>query len=367
MSKPQAHEYIYKLKPYVGGKSKVEGIEKTIKLSSNENPLGASPKATEAYKNAAFSLNRYPDGAHTKLREAIAKHYNLDEKNVVCGVGSDEIIALLIHCYAGVGDEIIHTEHGFLMYQIYAKGFGAVPVKAKEENLTTSVDEILKVVTDKTRIVFIANPNNPTGSYISRSEIERLRKSLADNIILAIDGAYAEYVEEDDYSDCFDMVKSTDNTVVLRTFSKIYGLSSLRIGFGYAPDDIADALNRARGPFNVSTPASDAAIAALEDREYIKKVVEFNRVQREYLRAEFTQIGLHVYPSAGNFLLVKFPENKELNAESVNAKLMAKGIIVRDTVAYGLSDCLRISVGSNEENQTLVSAIKQIFSNAVSK
>ncbi len=347
---------ILDIKAYVAGKSKAAAGITPIKLSSNENPLGASPKALSAYVLHAAKLNRYPDSGHTELREAIASVFTLDASRIVCGAGSDELIGLLVHAYAGVGDEVLYSQYGFLMYKIYAQGFGATPVTAPEVNLTTSVDNLLKAVTPRTKIVFVANPNNPTGSYISSSEMKRLRDGLPPHVILAIDGAYAEYVDKPDYTTGSELVESTPNTVMLRTFSKIYGLSSLRLGWAYCPSNISDVLNRIRGPFNVSGASLAAGVEAVKDTEYTETVKLYNDHALDYVNKRLAELGLHVYPSVGNFVLVGFPTNGK-TAQAANAYLSEKGLIVRDVESYGLPQCLRISIGKNEENQAVCDAL----------
>lgn len=348
---------IMDITPYVGGKSSY-GDRKMAKLSSNENALGASPKAIAAYKECADNLERYPDGGSTKLREAIGEVYNLNPEQIICGAGSDEIIAFLCSAYAGEGDEVLYTEHGFLMYAISAKRVGATPVVAPEQNLTTDVDALIAAVTPRTKIVFFANPNNPTGSYITASEIKRLRQGLPDNILLVIDGAYAEYVDESDYSDGVDVVDSGDNTVMTRTFSKIYGLASQRIGWAYCPPEIADVLNRVRGPFNVTAPAIAAASAAVVDVEFTEKSRLFNKEQLTYLTEEISKAGFKVYPSVGNFVLVDFETSE--NADKAYDGLLEDGIIARKVGNYGLASCIRITVGKVEENKVVVGSLQGV-------
>ncbi|PIR37698.1 MAG: histidinol-phosphate transaminase [Alphaproteobacteria bacterium CG11_big_fil_rev_8_21_14_0_20_39_49] len=352
-------ESILKIQPYKGGLSKSKNEAKTIKLSSNETPLGASPKAIEAYKNEAGKLFRYPDGGATILREAIGQVYGLNPDRIVCGAGSDEIISFLCLAYAGAGDEVIYTEHGFLMYRIYSLTVGATPVSVPETDLKTSVDNILNAVTDKTKIVFIANPNNPTGSYISGGEVKRLRQNLRDDILLVLDGAYAEYVEKDDYTAGEDIVDLGENTVMTRTFSKIYGLAALRIGWAYCPESVADVLNRTRGPFNVSSASISAATAAVKDVEFTKKTKDFNNLQLQNMTLELNNIGLESVPSVGNFILVDFK-----NAQKANYAfefLMEQGIIVRPVGNYGLDQFLRITIGLEDENKAVINALTQFM------
>lgn len=349
---------ILDITPYIPGKSKT-AAKRTVKLASNESALGASPKAVAAYEEAEKTLFRYPDGSATELRQAIGEVYGLDPERIICGAGSDELIALLIQAYAGLGDEVLYSQYGFLMYPISALKVGAVPVKAPEKNLRTDIEAILAHVTSKTRIVFIANPNNPTGSYISREELVSLRKRLPENVLLVIDAAYAEYVEKEDYTSGQDVVDMGENTVMTRTFSKIYGLGGLRIGWAYCPASIADVLNRVRGPFNVSTPAIKAAAAAVRDVEFTQKARTHNTKGLAYLHKEITTLGYKVYPSVANFVLVEFPLVPGKNADAANAFLQSEGVIVREMSAYGLSACLRMTIGTDEENALLVGLLKQ--------
>jgi histidinol-phosphate aminotransferase len=356
--KPRAS--ILDIHPYKGGLSKAGDAKRVIKLSSNETPLGASPKAIEAFNSSAGALlARYPDGNASELKQAIAEVYKLNPEQIVCGAGSDELIAFLCLAYGGEGTEVIYTEHGFLMYKIYAMAGGAVPVCAPEKNLKTDVDSILSKVTAKTRIIFIANPNNPTGSYISKAEVLRLRKELRSDILLVLDGAYAEYVSEGDYTAGQDIVDMGDNTVMTRTFSKIYGLAALRVGWAYCPLSVADVINRVRGPFNLSTPAIKAAAAAVRDVAFTEKTKEFNAVQLKWISEQLAGLGLNPVPSVGNFILAKF--NNEKHAGEANDFLMSKGIIVRPVTNYGLGEYLRISIGLEEDNKEVIATLKEFL------
>lgn len=351
---------IMDITPYVPGKSVAANVSKILKLSSNENPLGPSPKAIEAYSKHAAKLHRYPDGSANELRHAIGETYGLNPDRIICGAGSDELIGLLIHAYAGLGDEVLISEHGFLMYKIYALGNSATVVTAPEKNLTTDVNALLARVTSHTKLVFIANPNNPTGSYLPATEIKRLRDKLPPSVILVLDAAYAEYSDKPDYTAGAELVDEAPNTVMLRTFSKIYGLSSLRLGWGYFPEDIADVLNRVRGPFNVSGAALAAGVAAVKDVDYIQKVKQHNTTWLRSVNKDISALGLTVYPSIANFLLIGFPDNTK-TAEEANAYLMERGIIIRDVKAYGLPSCLRASIGTEEENKALVEALSKFM------
>jgi histidinol-phosphate aminotransferase len=356
---PQPKPGILDIAPYQAGKSKAAGAktDKIIKLSSNETPLGASPRAMAAYVLHTGKLSRYPDPSHVELREAISEAHNIKPEFIVCGAGSDELIGLLVHAYAGPGDEVLYSEHGFLMYKIYTQANGATPVTAKEKNLRTDVDAMLKAVTDKTKILLLANPNNPTGSYIAAAELRRLRAGLPEHVLLVVDAAYAEYVLAEDYADGRMLVESTGNTVMLRTFSKIYGLPSLRLGWCYAPAAVADVLNRIRGPFNVSGAAIAAGIEAMHDQEHIGTARQHNDHWLAWLAGELEKLGLKPYPSVANFILVEFPK-KGKTSGAANAWLTERGIIVREVGNYGLPECLRITVGLKEENEALVNALK---------
>lgn len=357
MSRPQPKNSILKIKPYVAGKSSAAG-KKVIKLSSNENAWGPSPKAVAAYQQETESLFRYPNGSHHQLRQAISEVENLPEEQLICGAGSDELIGLLIQAYVGAGDEVLYPEHGFLMYKIYTLAHGGVPVTAQEKDYCTDVDALAAAVTEKTKMVFLANPNNPTGSYISAAELKRLRDALPSHVMLVIDGAYAEYMQEADYSDGRELVAAADNTVMLRTFSKIYGLPALRVGWGYAPGSVIDVLNRIRGPFNVNSAALSAAAAAMRDVEYTQEMVAKNHEQRQRLLTALKD-KVTVYPAYGNFIMIGL--RNEAEAKRVNAALMEGGVIVREIAAYGLPHCLRISIGTEEENTILLAAIEKVL------
>lgn len=359
--KPTAKPGIMNIKPYVQGTAKVKGVKKVIKLSSNENPLGPSPKAINAYKNYTKLLNLYNDGSVPSLREAISKEHKISPDRIVCGAGSDELIALITQAYSGVGDEVIFTEHGFLMYPISTMRVGAKPVKVSEKNLRTDVEAVLSGVSENTKIVFIANPNNPTGSYISRDELLYLRKNLRQDILLVIDGAYAEYVNKKDYTAGIDIVDMGENTVMLRTFSKIYGLAALRLGWAYCPASIADVLNRVRGPFNVSGPAEAAGVAAIKDKAWTKKSVSHNAKWLKFVSKKLEKIGLDPQPSAGNFVLVQFTAGKK-TAANADEFLKANGLIGRRMESYGLPNFLRFTIGIESENKKLISLLKKFMS-----
>jgi histidinol-phosphate aminotransferase len=354
----KTHQYLSEIETYIPGKSKAKG-EKIIKLSSNENALGCSLKAIEAYKNHANEIFRYADGSCTNLRNALAKKYEIESEKIVCGAGSDEIIALLAAGFAGVGDEIIYSEHGFLMYPISAKKVGAKAVIVKEKNLKTDVEAVLNAISSKTKIIFIANPNNPTGSYLNKEEINYLVSRLPSNVMLVLDCAYEEFVSSDDYPNAIEIAKKHENVVVTRTFSKIYGLASLRIGWCYASNYVVEILNKIRGPFNVGGPAQAAALAALQDEEFTKKSKAHND---KWLKIFFAELKnnekIIAHPAIANFILLDF---KSVEAcDFVNEKLLENGVILRDMRAYKLPTCLRASIGNDAENEILLRLLQEI-------
>ncbi|WP_300513561.1 histidinol-phosphate transaminase [Aliiroseovarius sp.] len=332
---------ILEIAPYQGGASKIEGVSDVVKLSSNENPFGPSDKAMDAFRRASHDLHRYPNTHHTSLRTAIADQHGLDVDRIICGVGSDEIIAFLCQAYAGVGDEVIYTEHGFSMYRISALAAGATPVMVGETDRVVDVDKILAGCTRRTRLVFIANPGNPTGTMVNASELKRLADSLPGKVLLVLDGAYAEF--EDGYDGGASLVDSHDNVVMTRTFSKAYGLGGLRVGWGYGPAKVIDVLNRIRGPFNLSEPQLATAEAALRDRDHVERCIRENDRLRVWLRESLTGHGLDVDESHANFLLVRFADETE--AVACDEALKAEGLIVRRVGGYGFPEALRITVG----------------------
>ena len=361
MTKPTPQPGILDIKPYVQGAIPDERAQKSYKLSSNESALGVSPLAIDAYKSAADDVFLYPDGGAHALRGKIGETYNIDPVRVVCGSGSDEILQLLTKSYVGVGDNIVQSQYGFLVYALAAKSCGAEPRFAPEKNLTADVDALLNEVDDRTRIVFLANPNNPTGTYLPDSEVRRLRENLREDVILVIDAAYAEYMEEPDYAGGEQLVDDFDNVVMTRTFSKIYGLGGLRLGWGYCSTAIADVLNRVRGPFNVNSGALAAGVAALEDQAFVEKNRNFNREERENMAQQLGGMGLEFVPGFGNFILVKFPEEPGRNADDILKYLKSNGVYVRDMGPYKLGDWLRISIGEKDGNRRCIELLKERF------
>jgi len=352
---------ILDIDPYVSGDFKIGGVDRIIKLSSNEGAFGPSPRAVAAMQQAATTAHRYPDGGASELRGAIAKRFGLDPERIVCGAGSDELLSLLTYSYAGPGDEVLYTEHGFLIYPIAARAAGATPVKAPETNLRTDVGAVLNAVTRRTRIVFIANPNNPTGTYLSHAELTALRVGLPGDVLLVIDAAYAEFVDKNNYSPGIELVDAGQNTVMTRTFSKLFGLGGMRVGWGYFPTQIADVLNRVRGPFNVSAPAQAAAIASLEDLDFQAKCFEHNQIWRDKTETALNAHGIATTASVGNFVLARFGDAQ--TAANADAFLRQRGIIVRRVAGYGLPDCLRISIGPGADMTAFITAIEDFTKN----
>lgn len=351
---------ILDITPYVGGKSTTDGVQKVAKLSSNETPLGASPKAKAALADFGNHLQSYPDGGSGKLLSAIADIHKLPVKNLICGNGSDELLSLITNAYAGPGDEVLYSEHGFLVYELAALSNGAAPIKAPEDNLKTDVDALLAAVTDKTKILFLANPNNPTGTYIPVSEVERLHAGLRSDILLVLDAAYAEYVRKSDYEAGVGLVTRNKNVIMTRTFSKIYGLAALRVGWAYGSDDVVDVLNRIRGPFNVNAIAQAAGAAAVRDQDFVEKAIAHNDKWIPILVQNFRGMGLKIPDSVGNFILMDFSDTGKTAADA-DAFLNARGLILRSIASYGLPNCLRMSVGTDDENRAVMDSLREFL------
>ncbi len=358
---PRPRPGVLDIDPYVPGRSKSNAAPTRHKLSSNETPLGPSPKAVEAYREASESLALYPDGSARMLREAIAAKHGIDPDRIVCGAGSDEILNLLAQAYLSPGDEAIHSAHGFLVYKIATRAAGAMPIVVPETDLTADVDAILAAVGPRTRMVFLANPNNPTGTYLTESEIDRLHSHLPENVLLVLDAAYAEYVRRHDYDSGLDLATRSNNVVMTRTFSKIYGLAGLRIGWCTGPEEIIDALNRIRGPFNVSAPAIAAGVAALSDLTHLEIAVDHNETWLPRVTAAIDELGLTVTPSIGNFVLIHFPDEPGHTAADADEFLLGKGIVLRRMDAYGLPGALRMTIGSEAANRDTVQALAEFL------
>ena len=340
---------------YEGGKASVAGVANVVKLSSNENPFGPSDRTKEAFQRSIHQIHRYPSTDHAALRTAIAEVHGLDAARVICGVGSDEIITFLCQAYAGPKDEVVFTEHGFLMYRISALAVGATPVEVAERDRTADVDAILKACNRWTKLVFIANPNNPTGTMIAATEIARLADGLPPQAILVLDGAYAEYVEGFDGG--LALVEARSNVVMTRTFSKIYGLGGLRIGWGYGPKGIIDVLNRIRGPFNLSNTQLETAEAAVRDQDYVARCRADNTRMRHWLALALAELGIPSDTSMANFVLARFASNEE--AEACDLFLQKQGLIVRRVSSYKLPHCLRITIGDEASCRRVAHSIAQ--------
>jgi histidinol-phosphate aminotransferase len=352
---------ILDIAPYVGGEAKLAGVTRPIRLASNESALGPSPKAVAAYRALAGEIHRYPDGGADELRHALGRAHGLDPARIVCGAGSDELIGLLLRAYAGPDSEVLYSRHGFLMYPIGALSVGATPVAVPERDLTADVDAILARVTERTKVVFIANPNNPTGTYLSASEMARLHAGLPPHVLLGIDAAYAEFVNRNDYEPGVKLVDAAENVVMLRTFSKIYALAGLRLGWGYFPPAIADVLNRVRGPFNVSAAALAAGLAALEDTESLARARVHNDRWQPWLSARLAALGLKPTSSVGNFVLPRFPESGPHTADAAFAFLQRHGILTRKMGGYGLPHCIRITIGTGEEMEKVAAVLAEFM------
>jgi histidinol-phosphate aminotransferase len=361
MSRPVPKPGILDIAPYTPGKSPVpQAGRKLFKLSANETPFGPSPKAIDAYRAAADHLEDYPEGTSRVLREAIGRSFGLDPDRIICGAGSDEILNLLAHAYLGVGDEAISTTHGFLVYPIATMANGAINVVAAEKDLTADVDAILGCVSERTKLVWLANPNNPTGTYIPFDEVRRLRAGLRGDILLVLDAAYSDYVSRNDYELGIELVATHENTVITHTFSKIHGLAALRVGWMFGPANIVDAVNRIRGPFNVSTAAMMAAKAAIEDTAHVQMSREHTERWRNRLTEEIRKLGLTVTPSVANFVLIHFPESGK-TAAAADAFLTARGLVLRALGNYKLPHALRLTIGTDEANELVLEALREFM------
>jgi histidinol-phosphate aminotransferase len=362
MSRPGPNPGILDIAPYTPGKSPVaEPGRKVFKLSANETPFGPSPKAIAVYKDAADHLEDYPEGTSKVLRQAIGRAFGLDPDRIICGAGSDEILNLLAHTYLGQGDEAISTTHGFLVYPIATKACGAKNVVAPETDFTADVDAILARVTPRTKLVWLANPNNPTGTYLPFDEIKRLRNGLPEQVLLVLDAAYSDYVSRNDYELGIELVATTENTVVTHTFSKIHGLAALRIGWMFGPAHIIDAVNRIRGPFNVSTPAMLAAVAAIEDTAHVQMSKAHTEKWRNWLTEEIGRLGLKVTPSVTNFVLIHFAQEKGKSSTEADVFLTKRGLVLRALNNYGLPHALRMTIGTEEANRLVVDGLRDFM------
>ena len=363
MSIPQPRPGILDIAPYVPGRAEAAHEGEVFKLSSNESPLGPSRKALEAVRALdAEALARYPDGGADDLREAIAAHHGLDPRRIVCGNGSDELLTLLAHGYLSPGDEAVVTEHGFLVYPIAIRAAGGRVVTAPDdENLVADVDAILERVGPRTKIVYLANPNNPTGTYLPFDEVKRLQKGLPESCLLVLDAAYAEYVRRNDYEAGIELVSTCENVVMTRTFSKAYGMAGLRLGWLYGPRHVVEVLDRIRGPFNINAAAVAAGLAALADQAHLQAAVEHNERWLPWLTEELRKLGLEVTPSVANFILIHFPDEEGRRAADADRFLDARGLILRGMKGYGFPNALRTSIGTEEANRRLVAALAEFM------
>ncbi|MBB4210618.1 histidinol-phosphate aminotransferase [Rhodothalassium salexigens DSM 2132] len=359
-TRPQMRPGIERITPYKPGESQLPGHDRVIKLASNESALGASPRAIEAAQAALADAALYPDGGCAALRAALAEHHGVAADQLVCGAGSEQLLSLLVRAYAGPGDEVLQSQHAFMVYRIAADAQGAHNVFAPERDARVDVDALLDRVTEKTRLVFVANPGNPTGTWIGRRALRRLRAGLPARVLLVIDGAYADYPDDPEFSDGHDLVAEAiaaqaDNVVVTRTFSKAYGLAGLRVGYLYGPPSVVEPLNRIREVFNVTAPSQAAALAALADQAHLAQTLAHNRREIDRLGAFLADRGYKTSPSGANFLLVHFDTAER--AQAADAHLREQGIIVRPVAGYGLPQCLRVTVGAEADNDAFMTAL----------
>jgi histidinol-phosphate aminotransferase len=361
MTKPNPRPSVLAIDAYVPGKSAAPGAARVFKLSANETPLGPSPRAIQAVRDMAGDIALYPEGSSRALREAIGARYALDPERIIAGAGSDDILELLALAYLGPGDEAVYSQYGFLEYKIVTLAAGGTPVVAPERNYTADVDALLGCVSERTKIVFLANPNNPTGTFLPASEVSRLARALPLHVLLVLDSAYAEYVLREDYEAGAALVDAQDNVVMTRTFSKIYGLAGLRVGWGYGPRHVIEALNRIRSPFNVSSAASVAAIAALSDRAHLDAAIAHNAQWLPWLTREISALGLEVLPSVANFIAIRFPDAPPLTAADADRFLTTRGLVLRAIGAYGMGQFLRLTVGAQEANERVVEALAEFM------
>ena len=365
---PTPHAGILQIAPYVGGESTTSHPTRRIRLAANESEYGAAPAAIAAFAEGRESLHRYPDGSALALRQTLGERFDLQPERILCGTGSGDLLLLVARCYCAAGAEVIYTEHGFLMYPIATAATGATVIRVPEQNLTAAVDRILAAVTERTKLVFLANPNNPTGSYLSASELARLHAGLPSTVLLVLDEAYCEFVDAADYQTGLSLARNHANVLVCRTFSKLYGLAALRLGWAYGSAETIDYMNRIRGPFNVGSAAQAAAIAALGERQFYDDVAKKIQIERERVSQSLRAIGLVVAPSVANFILVNFGavtrRNPKLTAAAAHDWLKGQGILTRRVAAYGLPDDLRITIGKPEDMDCVVDEIGNFLMNS---
>ncbi|HXJ02293.1 MAG TPA: histidinol-phosphate transaminase [Micropepsaceae bacterium] len=352
---------VMEIDAYVPGRSEAKGAARVYKLSSNESPFGPSPKAIAAYEGAEPLLGIYPEGSARILREAIAAHYGLAADRIVCGNGSDEILTLLANCYVRPGDEVLFSAHAFSLYKIATLANSGVPVEVPTRDMNLEIGDMIARVNEKTRLIYVANPNNPTATYVPVSEMRRLHRALPDSALLVIDAAYSEYVQRNDYEAGIELVSTTNNTVMTRTFSKVYGLAGIRIGWSYCPKPVADVLNRVRAPFNINIAAQHAAVAALADVAHTETAIRHNDFWRSQVIEQIRAMGLRVDDSVANFVLIHFPDIAGRRSSDADRFLMARGIIMRACGSYDLPNCLRLTIGSEEANRAAVGALREFM------
>ena len=364
--KPQMKPHVAGIAAYVPGKAGLGDRPVVARLASNENPFGPSPKALTAMTEVMLDAGRYPDPSSTKLREKIAALHGLEVERIVCGTGSDELLHLVAGAFAGPGDEVLFPRYSFIVYDIAARRVGATPVMAPDKDYACDVDALLAAVTPRTRVVYLANPNNPTGTQISAAEVRRLHAGLPSDVVFAIDAAYAEFAGGD-YEDGLTMAREFPNVIALRTFSKIYGLAAQRIGWAYGQPHLIDPLNRLRGPFNVTTTGQAAALAALDDQAWVEQTRAHTATWRKWFADEVTSMGnkgLRAIPSATNFVMIEFPESGPVTAAGANEALLGDGVIARYLAVQGMPRCLRVSIGTEDETKAAAAALRRYVESA---
>ena len=350
----------FKVERYVGGLSQLRKVDNPIKLSANESALGPSPKAIRAFENDKDKIFKYPESDSNSLRKVLSEKFNLDPKRIICGSGSDQIFDLTCHLFLQPGDEVIVTEFGFIMHRIYASLHNAKIILAKEKNFKASVDEILKKVTNKTKIVFIANPNNPTGTYLSKNEMLNLRKKLRSNILLVVDDAYFEFLNSDDFTSGLDIFKDSANVLITRTFSKIYGLAGLRLGWGYASKEIIEAMYQIKPPFNVNRVALATGVEAIKDNEWTIRAIEHNTLWSKRIFSVLKECNIKANEPSANFFLMNFDETK-INSDEIFEKLADKRLILRKMIQYKIPNTLRLTIGNKDANEHFIQSVRSIF------
>ena len=350
----------FRVERYIGGLSQFKKIDNPIKLSANESALGPSPKAIQAFEKDKDKIFKYPESDCNSLREILSEKFNIDTNRILCGSGSDQIFDLTSRLFLEPGDEVIVNEFGFIMHRIYASLYKAKVILAKEKNFKASVDEILKKVTNKTKIVFIANPNNPTGTYLSKNEMLNLRKKLKENILMVVDDAYFEFINSEDYGSGLDLFKNSNNVLVTSTFSKIYGMAGLRLGWGYASKEIIDAMYQIKPPFNVNRSALAASVAAIKDNDWTKRAIEHNTLWSKKIFSVLRECNIKTNEPAANFFLMNFDKTK-MNSDEVFEKLASKRLILRKMTQYKIPNSLRLTIGSDEANEHFIQTTGRIF------